>query len=1624
MKFWAKRKKSVKSQAAALSLEKLEDRALMAVIPLLSGQLTTFQDADGTQVKVKLIGPGQGSLELTNGLLTGAAIDSLMLSDTTAASKLKITTRGGTVSGTTINELVITKALGELGALKDLLAKQVDFSDSGQFVADGSVGNINFRSLGEDATVEVDGNLDRLKVETLKSDSSVEVSGTLRDFVVQFINTGAHVSADQLDMLKVKQQAQGATFDVGTGGLGKATIKNLYNSAIASEGDIGKIHVQGDAIASAFVSNIDAGSDGVFGTIDDFVIDRSATGNIGWVKLRGNIGANGTDQEVGIVASGSVGRLTLSRSARNSGGSPAVWEQAASGIIPLSVIQAATDATGFSDDQIWIAVFGQQLAPGAASGPSYYLDASNINGGIPTLVTTSGLTPSSTTPNLATLPSFTLQQWKDASQNWGSNLAFPTPPNGDEWSGRIVISLGAPVQAQVNANGTVSAPSPIDPTDPSTGTFYDFLEFTVTTSTSGSSSLDIDTSLVDSFGIPMKLQLLQPSPGVIAFDGTTDTGSPMITGITSTTGILAGQYVVGAGIPLGARVDTVTSSTVTLNMNASASSVGVSLMAVDWDSFNLQVTGTFNPNSNVITGIPSTTLNNLIVNSGLGTGQPVIAVGVLPPGTAIESYVINAGGGNATITLTKAALGSVTPNFSTMFTVEPAGPVGVEALRDVITGTGADSLIDFLNLKIAGGSSQARPFLESANPYLLSGPVPISGVVPGIGAIQVTTSGTNVLSDDDVVQISGVLGNTIANGEFAVNNISSTSFSLKHPVSNGSFTSGGNWSVVTPTTITGATYSPAVITTGSTTGLNDNNSVTVTGVLGNTAVNGQFVATNVTPTTFTLGGPIGSGAYVGGTGYWSLPNAPTTPITDAIAGSQIVINTGNTLGLADGDLVSISGVTGVSGANGVFTVTGVNADSFTLSGVMGTGTYLSGGAWQVVQAISGATNNSDAIAITTDTPSLLAGTVVEIAGVQGNTAANGLFVATNVTGTGFTLGTPAGTGAYTSGGTWTGGSGSGAVTDATRGGEALITTAATTGLANGDTVVVSGVSGNAAANGTYTVANVTATTFTLDGTLSNGPYTYGGIWNETPIASQAITGAMSTGTGPITVDTADTTGLMNGDIVQITGVGGNTAANGLFIVNNVMAGSFELGSPVGNGAFGTNAWSMAITGASNAGPIVITTSNTAGLVDNDLVEVTGVKGNAAANGVYYIANVTATTFELVGSTGSGAYTFGGTWKEYSPLTRLISPKDLVEGLASPQDESALNNYYNQVIDDFFLKYLPSDQMAGGQNGGGEVLLLPSNASGSEVLYGGYVTNENTANGGYVMRFSPAQIAATPGVGSVNSFDPNTLDVYYPFFTSNSPSPDVYTPLFTVADAPSWIIAANQQFESASQMIFACDAVFADNVERIGIGMSTGQAKIVADLENSISAAFNRGIVLNGGDTWSDSSEWFPANGTYNYWVEYWHQDGLTVNDLAYAFPYDDRFGASTNLDTGNVGLTLITLGSWSATKSASTTTFQGSSTASTTQQGSATLAVTVTGSTPSGTVNFFIDGIPLNSNNNSTFPTLQPITLAGGMASITANLPPTADAGNTHTYTVTAVYSGDSTNLPSIATWQLEIIMV
>ncbi|MCB1064369.1 MAG: hypothetical protein KDN20_15805, partial [Verrucomicrobiae bacterium] len=109
--------------------------------------------------------------------------------------------------------------------------------------------------------------------------------------------------------------------------------------------------------------------------------------------------------------------------------------------------------------------------------------------------------------------------------------------------------------------------------------------------------------------------------------------------------------------------------------------------------------------------------------------------------------------------------------------------------------------------------------------------------------------------------------------------------------------------------------------------------------------------------------------------------------------------------------------------------------------------------------------------------------------------------------------------------------------------------------------------------------------------------------------------------------------------------------------NNVFVGILESGAPVAifRSANGGSSWSqmdlptmplttatvLTISNASNASPIVITTTASHGLSSNNYVEISGVNGNTAANGLHQITYINATSFSLDFSSGNGAYTSGG-----------------------------------------------------------------------------------------------------------------------------------------------------------------------------------------------------------------------------------------------------------------------------------------------------------------------------------------------------------------------------------------------
>lgn len=117
------------------------------------------------------------------------------------------------------------------------------------------------------------------------------------------------------------------------------------------------------------------------------------------------------------------------------------------------------------------------------------------------------------------------------------------------------------------------------------------------------------------------------------------------------------------------------------------------------------------------------------------------------------------------------------------------------------------------------------------------------------------------------------------------------------------------------------------------------------------------------------------------------------------------------------------------------------------------------------------------------------------------------------------------------------------------GGQVTVSTPDTTGLQNGDTVVISGT-GNY--NGEWTIANVVAnTSFEITTTFVA---TETGVWVR--LIEGTITGVVDDGGGNARIQTGDTRGLTNGDTVIITGT---TSYNGQWSISNLVANtSFDI----------------------------------------------------------------------------------------------------------------------------------------------------------------------------------------------------------------------------------------------------------------------------------------------------------------------------------------------------------------------------------------------------------------------------------------------------------------------------------
>lgn len=187
---------------------------------------------------------------------------------------------------------------------------------------------------------------------------------------------------------------------------------------------------------------------------------------------------------------------------------------------------------------------------------------------------------------------------------------------------------------------------------------------------------------------------------------------------------------------------------------------------------------------------------------------------------------------------------------------------------------------------------------------------------------------------------------------------------------------------------------------------------------------------------------------------------------------------------------------------------------------------------------------------------------------------------------------------------------------------------------------------------------------------------------------------------------------------------------------------------------------LAVTGATNASPIVITTA-THSLTTGDVVTIASVSGNTNANGTFRVTVVSSTTFSLDGSAGNAAYTSGGTVARYSRIQKAARPggSGLIRGWKlTKNDVDIVNATFSLAI------------FKGATTGGA---LPPAASLDNGAFTNNFYTDYNT----FVHRTAGVAVAAS-GVGATSSYA-TASGLWIPFDLSGT-STDLWVQV--VADA--------------------------------------------------------------------------------------------------------------------------------------------------------------------------------------------------------------------------------------------------
>jgi hypothetical protein len=203
----------------------------------------------------------------------------------------------------------------------------------------------------------------------------------------------------------------------------------------------------------------------------------------------------------------------------------------------------------------------------------------------------------------------------------------------------------------------------------------------------------------------------------------------------------------------------------------------------------------------------------------------------------------------------------------------------------------------------------------------------------------------------------------------------------------------------------------------------------------------------------------------------------------------------------------------------------------------------------------------------------------------------------------------------------------------------------------------------------------------------------------------------------------------------------------------------------------------------------------------------------------------STVYSLVGTV------YGKATTGYTDAGAIAQAEEISSDTATNYGFNPLSEYYSQEVLTFFNQYTDTDSFSIYRDG---------------VYWVGNTTNYaptsawNTTGESYTM----LRLRATNSYGAIVAGD--MLNIYQPFFSTNT--------IGVIDDAPtipSWLSA--DAYETPAEMVFGCDGVFASNKVDPDLNYNGDHEGAIADIENSIVSALNRGIATTAGitpDNWA------------------------------------------------------------------------------------------------------------------------------------------------------------------------------